>query len=189
MDTKLEANVRTSDAHGKGASRALRRSGRLPAVVYGPNTPPVAVDVDPLALTNIFKETGDRNTVVQLVVGGSTHDVLVREVQRHPLTREILHVDFYVPPTDRVIEVMVPLEAVGRPAGASLGGRLRIVRRTVKAACRYDSIPKSFVVDISHLNIGDVIKASEIQLPDGVELVYDSDFNVMSLYGKRGGKK
>lgn len=187
MDTRLEANVRPSDGTGKGAARQLRRAGRLPGVVYGPKTDSVTIEVDPVALTGIFKESGDRNTVVQLAVGDTTYPVLVREVQRHPLTREMLHVDFYAPPTDQAIEVTVPVEAIGRPAAASLGGRLRIVRCTVQALCRYDAIPKAFKIDVSHMDIGDVVRISEVTAPDGVELVYDNDFNVMSVYGKRGG--
>ncbi|MFT4621996.1 MAG: large subunit ribosomal protein L25 [Myxococcota bacterium] len=187
MDTRLEANVR-ADARGKGAARKLRASGRLPGVVYGPTTTSMVVDIDPVELEHLYKRTGDRNTLVSLVVGDATYPVLVREVQRHPLTREMLHVDFYVPPTDRRIEVLVPIEPVGRPAGASLGGRLRVIRRTVKASCPYNAIPKSFVVDVSSMHIDDIVRASEIATPDGVDLVFDSDFNVLTVYGKRGGK-
>jgi hypothetical protein len=61
------------------------------------------------------------------------------------------------------------------------------VRRTVQALCRYDAIPKAFKIDVSHMDIGDVVRISEVTAPDGVELVYDNDFNVMSVYGKRGG--
>jgi large subunit ribosomal protein L25 len=100
-------------------------------------------------------------------------------------------VDFYAVPQDRAIEVMVPLNPVGKPKGATLGGRIRLIRRTVKAMARFDKLPKQFDVDVTHLDIGDRLLASEIPMPDGVELVYDNDYNVIELYGKkvRGPKK
>jgi large subunit ribosomal protein L25 len=189
METTLAVTPRSET--GKGWARQTRAEGLVPAVVYGPNTAPQSVKVDPDALVNLFKATQDRNTIVQVELDGATHPCLVREVQRQPLTREILHVDFYAVPQDRAIEVMVPLNPVGKPKGATLGGRIRLIRRTVKAMARFDKLPKQFDVDVTHLDIGDRLLASEIPMPDGVELVYDNDYNVIELYGKkvRGPKK
>ncbi len=184
MDTTIEAAARTTT--GKGWARKSRAAGRLPSVVYGPTQAPQPVDVDPGALVNLFKETGNRNTVVQLKVGdGEAFPCLVREVQRHPVTRRILHVDFYAVPVEGEIGVVVPLRTVGRPKGAVLGGRLRLIRRSVTASCRYDRIPEAFEVDVTQMDIGDMIKASEIPLPEGVSLAYDNDYNVITVYGKR----
>jgi large subunit ribosomal protein L25 len=189
METTLQATLRTDS--GKGDARKARAAGRLPAVVYGPVTAPQPVSVDPEALVDIFKRTGNKNTIIDLDVDGSVVPCLVREVQRHPLTREMLHVDFYAVPREDRIEVMVPIVPVGRPKGAILGGRVRLIRRKVKAACRYDHIPEKFEVDTTPLDIGDMVKASEIPLPEGVELVFDNDYNVVTVYGKkaRGEKK
>jgi large subunit ribosomal protein L25 len=189
METTLAATPRSET--GKGWARQTRAEGLVPAVMYGPDTAPRSVKVDPDALVNLFKATQDRNTIVQVELDGATHPCLVREVQRQPLTREILHVDFYAVPQDRAIEVMVPLNPVGKPKGATLGGRIRLIRRTVKAMARFDKLPKQFDVDVTHLDIGDRLLASEIPMPDGVELVYDNDYNVIELYGKkvRGPKK
>ncbi|MEN0068564.1 MAG: 50S ribosomal protein L25 [Myxococcota bacterium] len=185
MDTTL--NVTPREETGKGWARKARAAGKLPGVLYGPKTEPKALEVDPNALLNLFKETGDRNTIVQVTVDGNATPCLVREVQRHPVSRELLHVDFYAVDPESEIEVMVPLRATGRPKGAILGGRLRIVRRRVKVACKYDKIPTELVCDISPLDIGEMIMASEIPLPEGVSLVADNDFQVMSLYGKKRG--
>ncbi len=189
MDTTLDVTPRSET--GKGWARQVRAEGKVPAVVYGPTTDPKTVTVDPQALVDLFKATQDRNTIVQLQVEGATHPCLVREVQRHPLTREILHVDFYAVPQDKQIEVMVPLNPVGRPKGATLGGRVRLIRRELRAAAIFDKIPKQFDVDVSHLDIGDRMKASEIPMPEGVSLAFDNDFNVIELYGKKakGPKK
>lgn len=183
MDTTLEVNARANT--GKGWARKARAEGKVPAVMYGPATDAQPLEIDPLALLDLFKKTQDRNTVVQVKVDGETTPCLVREVQRHPVSRDLLHVDFYAVPREDAIEVMVPLNPVGRPAGAALGGRIRLIRRVVKARCRYDRIPETFDVDVTRLNIGDMIKASEIPTPEGVELVLDHDFNIITLYGKR----
>lgn len=185
MDTTLEAEQRNPGK--KGDARKLRRNGRVPAVYYGPDQAPMSLSVDPEVLVRLFQATGNRNTVVQLKVDGSDYPALVREVQRHPVSRQILHVDFYSPPKDTPIQVMVPVTTVGKPAGAILGGRLRIIRREIEASCLFTQIPSHFEVDVSHMNIDDMVRVSEVQVPSGVELVYDHDFNVVTVYGKRGG--
>jgi large subunit ribosomal protein L25 len=184
MDTTIEVSPR--ETTGKGSARKSRARGRIPGVLYGPSQDPAAIELEPGPLLKLFKTTQNRNTVVDLKVGGDAPvPCLVREVQRHPVSRDILHIDFYAVPTEREIEVMVPLRPVGRPAGAILGGRLRLIRRRVRARCRYNHIPDAFEVDVSHMNIGDMIQASEIPLPEHVELVFDHDFNVITVYGKK----
>jgi large subunit ribosomal protein L25 len=183
MDTTLEVTARANT--GKGWARKARAEGQVPAVMYGPATDAKPLTVDPVKLLDLFKSTQNRNTVVHVSVDGESTPCLVREVQRHPVSRELLHVDFYAVPREDEIEVMVPLNPVGKPAGAVLGGRIRLIRRSVKATCRWDKIPEQFDVDVTPLNIGDMIKASEIPMPDGVSLVYDNDYNVITLYGKR----
>jgi len=185
MDTTL--NVNSRETSGKGWARKARAAGKLPGVLYGPKTEPRSLEFDPDELLGLFKQTGDRNTIVQVTVDGQTTPCLVREVQRHPLSRELLHVDFYAPDPEAEIEVMVPLRATGRPKGAVLGGRLRVVRRSIEIACRYDQIPEALVCDVTPLDIGDMVMASEIPLPEGVRLVADNDFQVMSIYGKKRG--
>ena len=183
METTLQATIR--EPGKKGTARSIRREGLMPAVMYGPDNDPVSITVSPDALERIFTKTGDRNTVIQIEVDGKTHPTLVKQVQRHPVKRNLVHVDFYRLSKKRKVEVMVPVVGVGRPAGAILGGRLRLIRRTVRARCDFDKIPANFSVDITPMNIGDMVKASEIPTPDGVELVYDNDFNVLTVYGKR----
>ena len=188
MDTTIEVTPRADT--GKGWARKARAAGQLPAVVYGPSYGPRPITLDPTPLVDLFRRTGNRNTVVQVSLGdGETVPCLVREVQRHPVSRQILHVDFYAVDREAEVEVMVPIRPVGRPKGAILGGRLRLIRRQVRAACRYDQIPESFEVDVSPMEIGDMLSASQISLPDGVRLVQEHDFNVVTVYGKRASAK
>lgn len=184
MDTSLSANARPEN-HGKGGARKLRATGRIPGVIYGRGREATPVDLDPGALDLIFRTTRNRNTVLNLQVDGETIPCLVREAQRHPLTREILHVDLYALERDQVVTVDVPVEPHGKPAGASIGGRLRVIRRTLEVRCKYQDIPETIPVDTTPMNIGDFIKVSEIPTAEGVELVHDVDFNVLSLYGKK----
>lgn len=184
--TSLQAAIRTDN--GKGNARKLRAAGRVPGVVYGPYHESIAISIDPNTLSDIFKQSRDRNTIVELQLEGETVPTLVREVQRHPLTRELLHVDFYRVSKERPVEVMVPLVPQGRPRGAVLGGRTRLIRRELKVRCTYDRIPSGLPVDVTPMQIGDMVRVSQIKAPQGVEILYDHDFNVVTVYGKRGAR-
>jgi large subunit ribosomal protein L25 len=184
MNANLKAEVRIGET-GKGASRKLRSSGQIPAVVYGAGEEATSVAVDPKTLTDIFTNTQDRNTVVNLDIEGTEYPCLVRQVQRHPLGRHLLHVDFYKVPLEDEVVVTVPIRGVGRAQGMTLGGRLRIIRREIKVACNYKNIPSFIDYDITPMEIGDMVKASELPMPEGCSLVADHDFNVLTVYGKR----
>jgi large subunit ribosomal protein L25 len=183
MDTNLSAEIRSET--GKGAARKARMAGKLPGVLYGVGEP-TSVTVDPKAFDDIFRLSQNRNTIVNLQVGEKTVPTLVKDVQRHPVSRKMLHVDFYQVEPGKPIEVLVKVLGEGRPEGAAMGGRLRVIRRDLRVRCMYDKIPESFVVDVSAMNVGDMVTASQIPTPDGVAVVYDNDFNVLTVYGKRG---
>lgn len=184
----LSATVR-DEGTGKSVARKIRAAGRIPAVVYAQGSESVSITVDPNALTEIFRKTQDRNTIVHLELDGETIPTLVRDAQRHPVKRDILHVDFYRLEPGQTVEVMVRLAGVGRAVGMALGGRLRLIRREVKVRCAWEKIPAIIEYDITPLDIGDMVKASQLDMPEGVELVVKNDFNVMSLYGKKAGGK
>ncbi len=181
--TSLNADIRTQS--GKGAARKLRAAGKVPCTIYGPDGAPVSASVDPELLVEIFDQSKDRNTVVELTLNGAKVPCLVREAQRHPLTREIQHVDFYRVAADRDVEVVVPLLHDGKPAGAINGGRIRVIRRSINVRCKPSAIPTSLTVDVSPLDVGQSVKASDIPLPKGVALAYDdTEFFVLTCYGK-----
>lgn len=184
METTITANERRTQ-DGKTGTRKVRRAGRLPAVVYGPNSPAISIDVEPHALVELFRKTQNRNTIVELSLDGQTIPCMVREVQRNPLTREILHVDFYRLEKSRPVSVEVPVVATGKSKGLALGGRVQVLRRTLRVACSYDRIPSAIEVDTTDLDIGDSIKVDQIRAPEGVEVVYDQVFPVISVAGKQ----
>ena len=185
MTNSLTAELR--EDFGKGAARTLRREGRIPGVVYADGGDATSISLNPTALTDIFRKSRDRNTVVQLTVGDETFPVLVQDADRHPVSRELLHVDFLRVTEGKPIRRMVPVRTEGKPAGAAFGGRVRIIRRQLATLAPYDKIPQFHTVDVSPMVVGDMVKASEIPTADGVEVLIDNDFNVVSCYGKRGG--
>lgn len=184
MDTTLEATLRT-DPGGKSYARKLRKAGQVPAVIYGGGSDAIRVAFSPKSLTDLLEVTKNRNTIVSLALGKEKIPVLVREVQRHPLDRTFVHVDFIRVSKDRPVTVMIPVNPVGRPKGAVAGGRLRVIRRELKARCRYDKIPEKFDLDVSEMDIGDFFRASAVPTEKGVEVLFEQDFNVLSLEGKK----
>ena len=184
MDTTLVADVREGDL-GKGSTRKLRAQGRLPGVLYGQGSTGVSLHVDPVGFDTIFRTTRDKNTVIKLKVDGKGVPCLVREIQRHPVSREILHVDFYRLDKKVPVSVDVAIRPVGTAAGQSLGGHLQLIRRTIPVLCSYTDIPQALEVDVTSLNIGDVVSIAQVGAPKGVTLVYENDFNVLALVGRR----
>ncbi len=185
MDTNLSVELRTG--LGKGAARKIRASGQVPAVLYADGAAAVQVSVDPTRLLEIFRKSQNRNTVLQLAVGGETVSALVKDAQRHPVSRALLHVDFYKLSADKTVIVDVPVKTSGKAVGAALGGRIEILRRTVKARCAVDAIPEAFVLDVTALEISGVIMASELPSSDKVKPVVDRDFKVVACLPKLKG--
>lgn len=183
MDTTLIADTRTDT--GKGVARKLRASGKIPAVLYADGSEATQIAVDPKVLSDLFRISRNRNTVIALDVGGERVEALVRDAQRNPLTRELLHVDFYRLTPGKEVEVMVPVSTSGKPVGAALGGRIQIVRRDVKVRCAQENIPATIDIDVSALDIGDMIRASQVAMPEGAALVYSDDFQVVACLGKK----
>lgn len=184
METTLSASTRDL-GRGKTGARKVRGAGQLPAVVYGPNDAPLAITVDPRVLSEIYRKSQNRNTVVELSLDGQNIPCLVREVQRHPVSRELIHVDFYRLAADRKVVVSVPVTTTGKAAGLSLGGRVQIVRREIKVRVDFDKIPTAIEVDVTPMNVGDTVRASGVIAPAGAELVYDQDFPVVTIAGKQ----
>jgi large subunit ribosomal protein L25 len=185
MDTSLSVELRQDT--GKGVARKLRAAGKVPAAIYAEGKDARLGAVDPARLLEIFRKSRNANTIVELDLGGEKVPALVQEAQRHPVSRKLLHVDFYTVSKDRPVEVMVPVRTSGKAAGTAAGGRIEVVRREVKTRCAYDRIPEAHEIDVTPLNIGDAVKASQIPTPEGVEVVADGDFNVVLCAGKKKG--
>ncbi len=180
---KLAVEPRTET--GKGAARKLRRAGLVPAVLYRDGAEPALFGVNPKELDLSLRRTANRNTLFSLEIGGQTRACLIKEFQRHPVSRRFLHVDFYEVLEDSELVVAVRVEPVGRAEGTKLGGTMQVLRRTLDVRCLPADIPESIKVDVTPLEVGDLIRVSAIEPPAKATLLFEIDFNVVTVVGKR----
>ncbi|MBL90651.1 MAG: 50S ribosomal protein L25 [Myxococcales bacterium] len=183
-ENKLDAVVRTLT--GKGAARKSRKAGRLPAVVYSKGQETLGVEVSPRELTHILRRPLRRNVLIELAVeGDSTRHVMVRDIQKHPVRRDLVHVDFVqVDPSQEVI-VEVPVALQGRAKSVVAGGKLEQVRRFVTVSCLPTVIPAQIDVDITDLPFGST-RTANIALPNGLTLQDDPALSVITIKAPRG---
>jgi large subunit ribosomal protein L25 len=176
------------EGRGKQAARQLRAAGHIPAVVYGHGIDEtLSVAVDPKALKAALENPKGYNALLEVnVEGASKHVVLVREVQRHPVSRKFLHVDFVAPNLEVNLVSEVPVRTTGKSVGLITGGRLQTPYREVRLLSKPADIPIEILVDITSLDHGDSIMASEMSLPEGVAAVYDRDYVVTKVLKPRG---
>ncbi len=179
---QLTANVRK--ATGNGPARSLRREGKIPAVLYGPETEPVLLSVDTHEFELLLKEHNITQVVLDLVVSnGKTlnQSVMIKELQTHPVSYDPLHVDFYVISMTRKIKVNVPIVTTGKSVGEERGGIVQIVRRELEVLCLPGAIPETVTLDITNLDIGDAIHVEDITLEGDVEISAETNFTVVTV--------
>lgn len=159
---KLSSELRNDS--GKGVARRIRADGRVPAVLYGHKEHPVSLSIDEAQMRAILQAHPD-SAIVDLTVAKSGEiNALVREVQRHPATGKLLHIDFQRISLDEKVRVDVPIDAQGHAVGVKdHGGILEQATRSLTVLCLPREIPESIVIDVSGLNIGDTIKLSDVQ--------------------------
>lgn len=184
--SSVSLNAASRTDIGKGAARKIRAQGLLPAVIYRAGQPATSVSLDPNELETAFRRSGNRNTLVTLGVDGKSYTCLVKVTQRDPVTANLLHVDFYEVDDNEEVVVRVPVNPTGRAAGVTAGGKLRLIRRDLDVRCKPASIPATVDVDVTSLNVGDIIRVSAVPAPEGTEIVAPNDFNILTVVGKRG---
>ena len=181
---KLTVSLRTSP--GKGNSKLLRTQGKVPGVCYGVSLDgkiePLSIVVDVKALRAALDPVRKTNTVIDLTIEGHNQKLhaLVKDYQVDPVRRDIKHVDLLAIDPNKEVRADVPLEFVGKPAGAIEGGQLRIIMRFLEVKAKPSDIPVKLPVDVSPLGIGDVIHVSTIALPAGVTAVSGRDQAVVT---------
>ena len=179
--------VELREEHGKGVARKLRAAGRIPAVCYRRNAEPVPVSLDPKELDRLLRNASSGiNTLIDLkVTGGGDFDgrqVLVKELQRDPISGAYLHADLYAVDLQQKIHVSVPINLEGTPIGVSLGGGLLdYATREIDVECLPNAIPEEFTIDVSELEIGQSLHVRNIVVPEGVEILNDPEVTVMSV--------
>lgn len=173
---ELVIEVERRSSTGKGANRKLRREGLIPAVVYGgKDKEAVPVVLDRHTVTELLRQEKGRNTVFLLKMKGTKQErhAMVRDAQIDPLTQQYRHLDFIRVIKGQRLKVEIPVVLEGEAAGVKVGGFLDWVGRTLHVECAAEAIPESFRVDVSHLELGQHIAASELALPEGVKLLDD----------------
>ena len=168
---------------GSRASGRLRTFGQIPAVVYGHGISPLAVSVDWKALRAALTTDAGTNALINLNVGGDSHLTVVRDMQRHPIKRDVMHVDFQVVSRDEVISMDVPVVLTGESevAESTEGATIEQVLHSLTIKCKPGSIPNEITVDITGLELGTPIRVADIQLPTGVETEVDPEEAVVSI--------
>jgi len=182
-DFKMSATVRTDS--GKGTARRLRSAGQVPAVVYAGGNESTLLSISPKELTKAVMGPYRRNQVIDLDVDGTVKKVMVRELQKHPVRRTALHVDFVEVDLTKPVVVKVPFFATGRSKPVIAGGKLQVPMRTLRVRCLPDQIPERIEMDTTSFNIG-VYRAKEVTMPEGSELVDDGQLTVVTISRGRG---
>ena len=166
-------------ATGKGVARKLRAAGQVPAVIYGHAREAQSLSLNAHELQLLLEKNPYQSTVIALTVGDSTSNTLIRDIQRHPFKKQIVHVDFQELVAGESVTVSVPIQFVGTAEGVKNGGGiLEAVLHEIEITCDPSNIPHHLTVDVSALTIGHSIHAGEITMPAGVTLEMDADATV-----------
>jgi len=184
MSEQLTLPAETRDRAGKGASRALRREGRVPAVVYGANQEPLGIHVEEKLLAKMLSTGHFMNTVVMIDAGGQQTRTLPKDVQFHPVTSRPVHVDFLRIGEHSKVTVAVPVRFIDEEesAGIKRGGVLNVVRHDLELVCDAAEIPDEIVISLAGLDVGDSLHISAVQLPQGTEsAITDRDFTIATV--------
>jgi len=179
-------NAIAREKGGKGAARQLRLRGQVPAVIYGHGREPLSLSLNARDLDKMLGHIQAESTVIDITVDGQTAKTLIREIQRHPIKRQILHVDFQALVAGEKVIVSIPIVLVGTAEGVKLeGGVLDQTLRELEIEVDPSNIPDHVELDVSAMVIGDSLHVSDIKVPEGVEIQDDPETSVAVLAAPR----
>lgn len=184
MSDKYAFKAEKRESAGKGIARALRREGRIPAVIYGDKKQPVMISLDSNDANVEYNRGHMLTTLCDLDVSGDKNLVLARDVQLHPVTDKVEHIDFLRVTSKTKIAVNIPVNFLNEEdcPGLKEKGILNVIRFEVEVYCSATNIPETLDVDIATKVIGDSIKVSDASMPDGVSPVIDDrDFTIATI--------
>lgn len=165
---------------GKGNARKLRARGLVPGVFYGPGAAPVGVAMAPKALTQALTTAHRRNVLLRFDLGGQQHLAMVKEVQVHPVSRQVRHFDLYKVSLDQAVQARVPLLTEGRAKGVIAGGEITVVFRDLPVRAAPDKLPAVIQFDVTNMELGDAIKVKDLKLPEGVEITLPAERSLIT---------
>ena len=191
MQFELKAQART--LQGSGASRRLRRAGKVPGIIYGGEAAPQAIEIDHNELLLDMKKEAFHASILNIVLGGKKQQVLLRDTQMHAYKPQILHVDFQRVTATEELHLMVPLHFINEDSAPGVklsGGLVNRVLTEVDVQCLPRNLPEFIEVDVGALEVGESIHLSELKLPKGVKLTHEDDNSlVVGIVGKGGAEE
>ncbi|MCS6987862.1 MAG: 50S ribosomal protein L25/general stress protein Ctc [Sphingomonadaceae bacterium] len=175
---------------GKGASRAMRRQGRVPAVIYGGGQPPLPIAIEERLLVKQLAGGRFMNSVIDIAVGDTVHRTIPRDVQFHVVTDRPIHADFLRVSEASTVTVLVPVRFVHEEAcpGLKRGGVLNVVRHEIELQCPAEAIPDDITVDLAGFDLGQSIHISAVTLPPRVRPTIERDFTIATIVAPSGLK-
>lgn len=189
MSDLLTLSAEPRERAGKGASRALRREGRVPAVIYGDNKEPETIHVGEKELVKALMTGHFGNSIVEITIGGTATRTLPKDVAFHPVSDRPIHVDFMRLGANSTVHVEVPVVFANEEASPGLkrGGVLNIVRHELELVCAQDQIPDEIIIDVTGFDVGDSIHISHVKLPAGAKsAITDRDFTIATIVAPSG---
>ena len=191
MKFELKAQART--LQGSGASRRLRRAGKVPGIIYGGEAAPQAIELDHNDLLLDMKKEAFHASILTIALNGKKQQVLLRDTQMHAYKPQILHVDFQRVSATEELHIMVPLHFINEDTAPGVklsGGLVNHVLNEVDVECLPKDLPEFIDVDVGALEVGESIHLSELKLPKGVKLTHEDDNSlVVGIVGKGGAEE
>ncbi|MBZ4681068.1 50S ribosomal protein L25/general stress protein Ctc [Thermodesulfobacterium sp.] len=186
---QVNLSVVKREKTGKECAKKLRKQGLIPAIVYGHNFDPVPISVKANELESILHKYKGETLLFNLEVqNGETQRIqaILKDYQLHPVTDKIIHLDFVAIKEGETVSIDVPLEFVGRPVGLTKGGVIEIFMHDLTVECLPSNIPDKIQVDISNLDLGDVLHVKDIKVPEGVKVLDDPEDTVITIVAEGG---
>jgi large subunit ribosomal protein L25 len=175
----VQLSAVTRSTSGKGAARTLRSAGQIPAVIYGHARAPQSLAVPTREFEKLLERVSAESTVIELTLAGGVARTLIRDIQRHPFKKQILHIDFQELVAGEKVSVNVPIVLTGVPDGVRVsGGILSQVMSELTIRCDPVNIPRRIEADVTHVLIGHSIHVSDLKAPEGVEIMDDADTTI-----------
>ncbi|MES9940879.1 MAG: 50S ribosomal protein L25/general stress protein Ctc [Candidatus Thiodiazotropha sp. 6PLUC2] len=173
MSASFEINAQLRSDNGKGASRRLRRAGLIPGIVYGAHKDPTPISLQHNEIVHSLENEGFYSNLLSLKIDGKEETVVLKDLQRHPAKPFLLHVDFQRVQADEKIRLHVPIHFINEATcpGVKSGGQASHVMTDMEISCLPKDLPEFIEIDLGNLELGAVLHASEVKLPDGVELI------------------
>ncbi len=181
IQLKINAQLRTES--GRNAVKKIKQAGFVPAVIYGAKDPARNLQINEREVSRLLGHATSESVLVEVQIqGGDTKTALIQEVQHHPVTGGILHIDLHAISMDEVLTAEVNVETIGEAEGVKTGGGvLEVILRTLEIECLPADLPEAINVDVSALKIGDAVHVRQLALPKGVTVLNDADLTVVSV--------